>query len=283
MESIQKKAESLTEAIPYIQKYNGKAIIIKYGGHSMDSHSVKKSILEDVVLLKLLGINPIVVHGGGPEIDNEMRKKGIKPKFLEGLRITDRISINIIKNVYKKINSELVSIIENMDSKAKGLFGSDGILIAKRKNRKLGFVGEIINVNASKILKSIKSNRIIVISPLGCDIGGNTYNINADTAAAAIAIAMRAEKLTIMTNVKGVMENGKFHPHLEIKQASKKIREGVITKGMIPKVKACIEAVRHGCPKAHIIDGTMKHSLLIEIFTNKGVGTEIVRKNSNAI
>ncbi|MBI3034945.1 acetylglutamate kinase, partial [Candidatus Woesearchaeota archaeon] len=259
MHTIQEKAESLTEAIPYIQKYNGKIIVIKYGGHSMDSTAVKKSILEDVALLKLLGMSPVVLHGGGPEIDKKMKKNGIKPKFLQGLRVTDKKSILIIKSVYKRINSEILSIIKNSGVQAKGLFGNDGILMARQKNKKLGFVGDVVKVNAKQILNSIKNNQIAVISPLGY-ANGSTYNINADTAAAAVAIALHAEKFTIMTNVKGIMENGKFYSHLDIRQVSKKIKDGVITKGMIPKVKACIDAVQKGCKKAHIIDGTMKHA-----------------------
>lgn len=277
MDTNQRKAETLTEAIQYIQKYNGKIIVIKYGGHSMDSAEVKKSIMEDVVLLNLLGINIVVIHGGGPEIDKEMLKKGIKPKFLGGLRITDKNSIKIIIDVCKKINSELVSLIKSKGCKADGLFGNQGILKAKQKNKKLGFVGDITHVNTKPIFEALKKNSIIIVSHLGYDADGSIYNINADTAASAIAIALKAEKFTIMTNVKGVMEDGKFHSHLTIGEISKKIKDGVITKGMIPKVRACIDAVKKGCPKAHIIDGTLKHSLLIEIFTNKGIGTEIVK------
>ena len=280
MDSNQRKAETLVEAIPYIQKYNGKIIVIKYGGHSMDSAEVKKSIMEDVVMLNLLGINIVVIHGGGPEIDKEMLKKGIKPKFLDGLRITDKYSLKIIIGVCRKINHGLVSLITRKRCKAEGLFGNHGILAAKQKNKKLGFVGDITHVNTKPILSALKNGNVAIISHLGYDSKGNIYNINADTAASAIAVALHAEKFTIMTNVKGVMEDGKFYSHLNIWQASKKINDGVITKGMIPKVKACIEAVKRGCPKAHIIDGTQKHSLLIEIFTNEGIGTEIVKNNN---
>jgi acetylglutamate kinase len=270
---IKKSKMLLEEMLPYIQKFKGKIIVIKYGGKAMINNELKESVMKDIALLKSLGINPIIVHGGGPEITKEMEKAKLKPKFVNGLRVTDEKTVKIIKKVFSKINNEIRKLLEQFEVKAEKV---EKCLIAKQKEKKLGLVGKITKVEKSKILKAIKNDKIPVISPLGTG-NGKTYNINADTVATKIAIALKAEKLTIMTDVDGVIENEKLITHLSIKAVKQHIKKGVITKGMIPKVQACVEAVKAGCKKAHLINGTIEHSLLFEIFTEKGIGTEVVK------
>ena len=275
METIQKKAEVLSEALPYIQKYSGKIFVIKYGGNAMIDEGIKKSIMGDIALLKHVGINPIVVHGGGPSINKEMQKAKIKPQFVEGLRYTDKQTMNIVKKVSKKINQGIQDLLKSEKCPAENLM----VIKSKIKGKKLGLVGEITRINKNLLIKKIRSGITPVISPVGKGMF-NYHNINADTVATKIAEAVKAEKLTILTNVEGVYEKGKKISHLSIKDAKEGIKKGVISKGMIPKVLACVHAVNQGVKKAHLIDGTIKHSLLLEIFTNKGIGTEIV-KNEN--
>src|SRR3989338_5867155 len=242
--NLNNKTQVLIEALPYIKKYHGKIVVIKFGGNAM---SEIKHVIEDIVLLKHIGIKPVVVHGGGPEIDKELKKAKIETKFINGLRYTDNKTI----------------------------------IIVKQKNPKLGLVGEITKINDNKILKIINNGFIPVISPLGIGKGSKHYNINADTAASHTATALNAEKLTILTNVDGVIINKKLQTHIDFNTAKKEIKKGIISKGMIPKVEACIYAVKNKCPKAHLINGLVPHSLLLEIFTDKGIGTEIVYKNNN--
>lgn len=274
MHNIQQKAGILSEALPYIQKYSGKIFVIKYGGNAMIDDEIKKKVMGDVALLKHVGINPVIVHGGGPTISKEMQKAHIKPKFVDGLRYTDDKTMDIVKKVSAEINKEIAEMIKESGCKAEDV--TSGLITSKIKDKKLGLVGEIVKIDKDKILDKIKKGIIPVISPVGHD-GTNYNNINADTVATKVAETIDAEKLTILTNVEGVYENGKLITHLSIKDAENGISKGVISKGMIPKVLACVHAVNKGVGKAHLIDGTMEHSLLLEIFTDKGIGTEIVK------
>ncbi|MFH1641336.1 MAG: acetylglutamate kinase [Nanoarchaeota archaeon] len=274
MDKIQQKAYNLIEALPYIQKYSGSIFVIKYGGNAMIDDSIKNAVMGDIALLKHVGINPIVVHGGGPMITKEMQKAHIKPKFVNGLRYTDAKTMQIVKNVSGMISGEIKKLLENESCKSENI--TDGLIKTKIKNKSLGLVGDIAGIDKSKIFKKIKQGIIPIIGPYGHD-GKHYNNINADTVATKVAEAVNAEKLTILTNVEGVYENGKLITHLSIKSANTGIKKGVINKGMIPKVKACINAVEKGVKKAHLIDGTYKHSLLLEFFTVKGIGTEIVK------
>lgn len=274
MEKIQQKAGILIEALPYIKKYSGKIFVIKYGGNAMIDEDIKKSVIGDIALLKHVGINPIIVHGGGPEINKEMQKANLKPKFVNGLRYTDKKTMGIVNRVSLKINKKIAGMFKKEKCKAEKV--NPKIIKTEIKDINLGLVGEIVKVDKNKILEKLKKGIIPIISPLGYD-GKNYNNINADTVATKVAEAINAEKLTILTDVEGVYENGKLISHLSIKNAEKGIKKGVINKGMIPKVLACINAVNKGVKKAHLIDGTYKHSLLLEIFTDKGIGTEIVK------
>ena len=274
MES-KEKVDIFIEALPYIKKYHNKRVVIKFGGNVMSG--VFKHLIEDIVFLKRIGIKPIVVHGGGTEIDEELKKLNITPKFINGLRCTDSQTIKIVERVFKKINAKIVSDIRKHGAKA---VTADNCIQVKQKSRELGLVGEIIRIDKDKLLGLINSSYVPVISPLGKGNKGKTYNINADTTASHIAVSLKAEKLTILTDVDGVIIDGKLISHLDFKTAEKEIKKGVINKGMIPKVKACIYAVKNKCPKAHLINGLVPHSLLLEIFTDKGIGTEIVYKNN---
>ena len=269
------KAEFLTEtALPYIQKFKGKVFVIKYGGNAMKSEALKDSVMKDIALLHSIGIKVAIVHGGGPNISEEMRKAGVEPKFVNGLRVTDKATVGIVERTSAAINGDIRDTLKSFN------VGSENVqdaLIAEQKNPELGFVGEVTEVLKEKILDVIEKGEVPVISPLGIGRDRTKYNINADTAAVKVAVALDAEKLTLLTDVDGVLEDGRRISHLSIKDAHEKIAAGVITKGMIPKVEACIEAVEAGCRKAHLINGTVPHSILYEIFTNEGIGTEIVR------
>lgn len=278
MNILKQKINTLIEALPYIQKYYGKTVIIKYGGNAMVKPSLKKSVITDIVLLKHVGINPVVVHGGGPEVNEAMKKANIEPKFINGLRVTDKKTMEIVEEVFEDINQEICKLIKKSGGKPLSVSGRDHkLIVVKQKDEKLGYVGEIKKINPEIVTSVIKENYIPVISPIGISKENETYNINADTAASALAVALKSEKLTILTDVDGVYEKGKLLPQLTTRQAKKKIRKGIINKGMIPKVEACIYAVKSGCQKAHLINGVRKHSLLLEIFTDKGVGTELVK------
>jgi acetylglutamate kinase len=274
METPEKKVEILIEAISYLKKYAGKIFVIKYGGNAMISQEIKKLVMADIALLKQVGINPILVHGGGPNISEEMEKAKIKPVFVDGLRYTDEKTIEIVKRVSAQINKEITLLLAEQGCKAENL--TAGLLKTKVKEEKLGLVGEIIGVDKKKLLKKIKQGIIPVVSPVGFD-GKNYNNVNADTVATEIAGAINAEKLTILTDIEGVFENGRLINHLDIATAKALIEKKIITGGMIPKILACANAVEQGVKKAHLIDGTTKHSLLLEFFTDKGIGTEIVK------
>jgi len=285
MKKLKQKTETLIEALPYIKKYHGKIVVIKYGGNAMANPEIKKAVMEDIVLLKHVGINPVIVHGGGPEISSFMEKSGKKPKFVNGFRVTDKETMNIVEMVlFGKINKEIVNLINKYGGKAVGISGKDGklIFVEKKKSKvDLGFVGEVKKINTG-ILNTLDTKGFIpVIAPLGADKNNDTYNINADSAASEIAIALKAEKLVFLTDVHGILpsKNSSANPisTLTVGEAVKLKKKSVIDGGMLPKVDACIKALQYGVKKTHIIDGRITHSLLLEIFTDKGIGTEIVK------
>ncbi|MCC6544363.1 MAG: acetylglutamate kinase [Nitrospirae bacterium] len=280
------KAQLLVEALPYIRNLSGKTIVFKFGGNAMIDEKLKEMFAEDVVLTKYIGMSPVVVHGGGPQISEVMDKMGKKPVFIEGIRITDGETMDIVEMVLGgKINKELVNRINQHGGNAVGLTGIDAGLIRARKLRRprkgagidRGLVGEVESISPN-IIRSLEQNRFIpVIAPIGVDHKGKTYNINADTAAGAIAATLKAEKLIFLTDVKGILgKDGRLISTLTRKQVLSLIKSGVITSGMLPKVRACLEALDGGVKKTHIIDGRINHSILLEIFTKKGIGTEIV-------
>lgn len=271
--NLNEKTEALIEAMPYIKKYRDKIIVVKFGGNAI---SEIKHVVEDIIMLKEIGIKPVIVHGGGPEIDKELKKAKISSKFINGLRYTDEAVLKVVENVFERINNKITSEIGKYGISASN---ATGAIKSRQKEPKLGLVGEITAIDADSIIRILDSKGIPVISPLGIGDDGKKFNINADTAASNIAVELNAEKLTILTNVDGVIIHSKVLSHLNVKTALKEIKNGNINNGMIPKVLACIYAVKNRCPKAHLINGLVPHSLLLEIFTDKGVGTEIVYKN----
>ena len=271
--NLLKKAELLSEALPYTKQYKNKVVVIKFGGNALSKIG---NVIEDIVLLKRIGIKPIIIHGAGSEIDTELRKIKIKPKFINGLRYTDSKTIKVVEEVFNRINNEIVFNVINRGAKS---INANGYIQVKQKSPELGLVGEITDIGTGPITKLIDSSFIPVISPLGIGNGGKSYNINADTTAAHVAVSLKAEKLTILTDVDGVMMNNKLLSHLDFKTAEKGIGNGTINKGMIPKVEACVYAVKNNCPKAHLLNGLTPHSLLLEMFTDQGLGTDVVFKN----
>jgi|TARA_Y100000310_G_scaffold84616_1_gene81531 acetylglutamate kinase len=267
---LSEKANVLIEAFPHLKKFRGKVFVIKFGGGAMPKMN---HVIEDIVLLKRIGIKPVVVHGGGPEIDKELKKINMNPKFINGLRYTDHKTIEIVENVFKRISNEIVDNITNHGGKATN---DNGYIKVKQKSPGLGLVGEIIGIDKNRILKIVKSGVIPIISPLGMDDNKKHYNINADTTASHVAVALNAEKLTILTDVDGIIIEGRLLSRVDFNTAKKEIKQGTINKGMIPKVDACVYAVKNKCPKAHLLNGLTPHSLLLEIFTDRGIGTEIV-------
>ena len=293
MEAFISKAEVLMETLPYFRRFYGKTFVIKYGGHAMADEELKESFAQDIVLLKYVGINPVIVHGGGPQIDQVLEKMGITSRYVRGMRVTDQETLDIVEMVLVgKVNKEIVNLINQHGGMAVGLSGKDGGLILARKmnvtvsdNGKppeiidIGMVGEIVGINPL-IIDSLDDNKFIpVIAPVGVGLQGETYNINADLVAGEVAEALHAEKLILMTDVEGVKDKkSELLSTLTEKQARKLIQDGVVGAGMIPKVECCIEALKGGVGKTHIIDGRVKHAILLEIFTKEGVGTEVVRK-----
>ena len=275
------RAEVLTQALPYIQKYYGKIVVVKYGGNAMINEDLKKQVMEDIVLLSLVGVKVVLVHGGGPEISELMDLIGKKPEFIDGLRVTDKETVDIVQMVLAgKVNKTLVNLLEMKGGKAMGISGMDGRLIeAKMRDKKLGFVGSITNVNIEPVTDLLEKNYIPVISTVGCDRDGNIYNINGDTAAAYIAGALGAERLIMMTDIAGILRD-KDDPstlisNVTLSEAEKLYDEGVISGGMIPKVNCCIDAIHKGVKKVIIMDGRVPHSILMEILTNEGAGTMV--------
>lgn len=278
------RAEILIQALPYIEAYSGKTVVVKYGGNAMINEQLKEQVMQDIVLLWLTGIKVVLVHGGGPEINDVMAKFGKKAEFVDGLRVTDRETVDIVQMVLAgKVNKTLVNLLNMKGGKAIGLSGMDGKLIeAKMKDERLGYVGEITNVNIQAIEDIMEKGYIPVVSTLGCDDEGNTYNINGDTAAAYLAGALKAERLIMMTDIAGVLEDkddiSTLIPEISVKEAEKLFENGVISGGMIPKVECCIEALKHGVKNVVIMDGRVSHSILIELLTNEGSGTMFTEK-----
>ena len=281
--SNQHRAEILVEALPYIRKYNNKVLVIKYGGNAMINETLKQQVMEDVALLHLIGVKVVLVHGGGPEISDTLKRIGKEAKFVDGLRVTDRETVEVVQMVLAgKINKTLVKLLESKGGKAMGISGIDGhMIMAKVKDEKLGYVGEITSVNVQPILDLLEKDYIPVISTVGSDLEGNTYNINADTAAAHIAGALRAERLITMTDITGVMmdphDPESLMPCIDLVDARELMEEGVISGGMIPKIECCIDAISYGVRKVIILDGRVPHAILMEVLTNEGAGTMVVK------
>ena len=275
------RAEILTQALPYIRRYNGKIVVVKYGGNAMINETLKMQVMEDLVLLWLVGVKVVLVHGGGPEISELMAKLGKEPVFVDGLRVTDKETVDIVQMVLAgKVNKSLVNLLESRGGKAMGISGIDGRLIeAEMKNEKLGYVGKITNINIKPVTDLLEKGYIPVISTVGCDREGNTYNINGDTAAARIAGALNAERLIMMTDIAGILRDkddpSTLIPEITVEGANKLREEGVISGGMIPKVECCIEAIKSGVENVIIMDGRVSHSILMELLTDEGAGTMV--------
>lgn len=278
------KAEVLIEALPYIQKFNRKVIVVKYGGSAMVDENLKKRVIEDVTLLKLVGFKPIIVHGGGKEISRWVSKVGMEPKFINGLRVTDEPTMELAEMVLGKVNKELVQMVESLGVRAIGLSGKDGGLLNVTKKysngEDIGYVGEVQKVNADILWDLLDKDFLPIVCPIGLDDSFHTYNINADDAACAIARAVNAEKLAFLTDIEGVYKDfddkDSLISELSTSEARTLLESGTIGGGMLPKLNNCIDAIEHGVSRVHILDGRIPHCLLLEIFTNKGVGTAIL-------
>ena len=286
MEKVLHKAEVLIEALPYIQKFNRKIIVVKYGGSAMLDPNLQLNVIRDVALLKLVGMKPIIVHGGGKEISKWVDKCGMETHFINGLRVTDAPTMEIAEMVLNKVNKDLVTHLEQLGIKACGVSGKDGAMLKVDKKysngEDIGFVGEIKEVNTNVINTLLENDFLPVICPIGVDDAFNSYNINADDAACAIAKALKAEKLAFLTDIEGVYKD-KDDPdtlisELDLDEANSLINDGYIGGGMLPKLNNCIDAVENGVSRVHIMDGRISHCLLLEIFTNKGIGTAILHK-----
>jgi len=279
--SNMQRAEVLTQALPHIQKYYGKIVVIKYGGNAMINEELKQQVMEDVILLSLVGVKVVLIHGGGPEITEALSKNGKKTEFVDGLRVTDRETAEIVQMVLSgKINKNLVNLLGSKGGKAIGVSGVDAHIIeACVKDERLGFVGEITSVNVQPIIDMLEHGYIPVVSTVGCDKNGNIYNINADTAAAYIAGGMKAERLISMTDIAGILKDkddpDSLIPNITINEAYKLFEDGTVSGGMIPKVQCCIDAIHKGVEKVIIMDGRVPHSLLIELLTDEGAGTMV--------
>ena len=284
MEQVLRKAEVLIEALPYIQKFNRKIIVVKYGGSAMVDEELKKRVIEDVTLLKLVGFKPIIVHGGGKEISKWVGKVGMEPKFINGLRVTDAETMEVAEMVLGKVNKSLVQHVEELGVRAIGISGKDGGLLKVEKKysdgKDIGFVGEVKEVNAQILYDLLEKDFLPIVCPIGLDDEFQTYNINADDAACAIARAMKAEKLAFLTDIEGVYKDpedpSSLISELWVEEAEKLMAEGYIGGGMLPKLQNCIDAIENGVSRVHILDGRIPHCLLLEIFTNRGIGTAIL-------
>ena len=281
------RAEVLIQAMPYIRRYFRKIIVIKYGGNAMINEDLKHQVMEDIALLSYIGVRVVLVHGGGPEISGLMKRLGKEAEFIDGLRVTDKETVDIAQMVLAgKINKTLVNLIEHYGGKAIGLSGIDGHMIqAEFKDERLGYVGNITCVNARPILDMLEKGYIPVIATLGCDEDGNTFNINGDTAAAYVAGALQAERLLMMTDVPGVLRDKDdittLIPSISVEVAKKLREEGIIAGGMIPKVECCVEAIRSGVKNVVIMDGRIPHSILMELLTDEGAGTMVTGEYDN--
>lgn len=284
MEELLKKASVLVEALPYIQRFNRKIIVVKYGGSAMLDEDLKRSVIEDVTLLKLVGFKPIIVHGGGKEISEWVAKSGMEPKFVNGLRVTDEPTMEIAEMVLNRVNKSLVQLVERLGVLAVGISGKDGnLLIAEKKyadGEDIGFVGDVKQVNPKILYDLLEKDFLPIVAPIGMDQDYHTYNINADDAACAIAKAVSAEKLAFLTDIEGVYKDPEdkatLISELTVSEAKELIAGGMIGGGMLPKLGNCIEAIEKGVSRVHILDGRILHCLLLEIFTNKGIGTAIL-------
>ena len=284
MQQYLDKAEVLIEALPYIQRFNRKIIVVKYGGSAMVDEELKARVIQDVTLLKLVGFKPIIVHGGGKEISRWVGKVGMKPEFKNGLRVTDEATMELAEMVLGKVNKSLVQLVESLGVRAIGISGKDGRLLSVKKKYANGedieFVGDVTNVNADILYDLLEKDFLPIICPVGLDDDNNTYNINADDAACAIAKAMKAEKLAFLTDIEGVYKDPQdpstLISELTVSEAHKLVGDGYIGGGMLPKINNCIEAIESGVSRVHILDGRIPHCLLLEIFTNKGIGTAIL-------
>ena len=275
------RAEILTQALPYIKQYNNKIVVIKYGGNAMINEQLKKQVMEDIVLLRLIGVKVVLVHGGGPEINDLMDRLGKKPEFIDGLRVTDKETVDIVQMVLAgKVNKSLVNLLEMNGGRAIGLSGMDGRLIeAKQKNEKLGYVGEVTKIHIKPVTDILDMGYIPVISTIGRDKEGNIYNINGDTAAARIAGALEAERLIMMTDIAGILKDkddpSTLIPKITPEEAEELYASGVVSGGMIPKVQCCVDALEHGVKNVVIMDGRVPHSILLELLTDEGAGTMV--------
>lgn len=285
MQKYLEKAEVLIEALPYIQRFNRKIIVVKYGGSAMVDEELKKNVIKDVVLLKLVGFKPIIVHGGGKEISRWVGKVGMEPKFINGLRVTDQDTMEVAEMVLNKVNKELVSLVQSLGVKAVGISGKDGGLLKVDKKlsdgQDIGYVGEIREVTPKVLYDLLEKDFLPIVCPIGMDDDFHSYNINADDAASAIAESVNAEKLAFLTDIEGVFydkdDPSSLISELRLSEAAQLIANGNVGGGMIPKLQNCIDAINNGVSRVHILDGRIPHCLLLEIFTNKGIGTAILK------
>lgn len=287
MEEAIRKADVLIEALPYIKRFHKKIIIIKYGGSILGDEKIRQGVLEDIVFLNFMGLRPILVHGGGPNISERMRAIGKKTEFVEGMRVTDAETLQLVEEELLILNALIVKELDELGAKAIGLSGNENDLIQVEKKKikagqlDIGLVGQITAINTQPLLEELKKDKVVVVLPMGRGKDKKTYNVNADEAASSIAANMQAEKFVLLTNVKGIMRNAEdvnsFFSTLTVAEVSGLMESGVIQQGMIPKVAACVEALNAGVKKTHIIDARTPHGLLLEIFTDQGVGTEIVK------
>ena len=283
MFSNAERAEVLTAALPYIRRYHGKVVVVKYGGNAMINETLKQQVMEDIALLWLVGVKVVLVHGGGPEISETMKKRGKQAQFVDGLRVTDKETVDIVQMVLAgKINKTLVNLVQMKGGHAVGLSGIDGgIIEAKMKNEALGYVGEITKIRPQPIEALLEKHYIPVISTVASDRHGNTYNINGDTAAARIAGALNAERLIMMTDIAGILmdkdDPSTLIPQISVSEARKLYDQGIISGGMIPKVDCCIDALEHGVENVTIMDGRIPHSILMELLTDEGAGTMVTK------
>ncbi|HJD04584.1 MAG: acetylglutamate kinase [Mediterraneibacter sp.] len=289
MQQYLDKAQVLIEALPYIQRFNRKIIVVKYGGSAMVDENLKKRVIEDVTLLKLVGFKPIIVHGGGKEISKWVGKVGMEPKFINGLRVTDADTMEIAEMVLGRVNKSLVQLVEELGVRAIGISGKDGALLKVDKKysdgQDIGYVGEIKEVNGQILFDLLEKDFLPIVCPVGLDDDYNTYNINADDAACAIARAVKAEKLAFLTDIEGVYKDPKdpdtLISELRVDEAQELMKEGYIGGGMLPKLQNCIDAIENGVSRVHILDGRIPHCLLLEIFTNRGIGTAILNNKES--
>lgn len=290
MTQVLKKAEVLIEALPYIQQFNRKIIVVKYGGSAMSNEELQKNVIKDVTLLKLVGFKPIIVHGGGKEISRWVGKVGKEAEFINGLRVTDGETMEIAEMVLSKVNKSLVTMVQELGVKAVGISGKDGGLLTVDKKysdgQDIGFVGDVKHVNPKLLYDLLEKDFLPIIAPIGLDDNFHTYNINADDAACAIAKAVRAEKLAFLTDIEGIYKDindkSSFISRMKASEADKLIEQGFIGGGMLPKLTNCTTAIRSGVNRVHILDGRIPHCLLLEIFTNHGVGTAILHDDDRA-